>query len=73
MNHKTVVIAARMMLTMLLIAGLVVIGLGAATLVLGDPPEVEGWLRAVFGGVFAVVAFGWVRSSRSPAVWVSGR
>ena len=43
---------------MLLIAGLVVIGLGAATLILGDPPEVEGWLRAVFGGVFAVVAFG---------------
>ena len=58
MNHKTVVIAARTMLTMLLIAGLVVIGLGAATLVLGDPPEVEGWLRAVFGDVFAVVAFG---------------
>ena len=58
MKPRAVVIASRTMLTMLLIAGLVVIGLGAATLILGDPPEVEGWLRAVFGQVFAVVAFG---------------
>lgn len=58
MNRRAVVIASRTMLTMLLIAGLVVIGLGAATLILGDPPDVEGWLRAAFGKVFAVVAFG---------------
>jgi hypothetical protein len=58
MSRRTVVIASRTMLTMLLIAGLVVIGLGAATQILGDPPEVEGWLRTVFGKVFAVVAFG---------------
>jgi hypothetical protein len=58
MNLRAVVIASRTMLAMLLIAGLVVIGLGAATLILGDPPEVEGLLRAVFAQVFAVVAFG---------------
>jgi hypothetical protein len=57
MNRRAIVIASRTMLTMLLIAGLVVIGLGAATLVLGDPPDVDGWLRVIFGRVFAVVAF----------------
>jgi hypothetical protein len=57
MNRRAIVIASRTMLTMLLIAGLVVIGLGAATLILGDPPDVDGWLRAIFGRVFAIVAF----------------
>jgi hypothetical protein len=58
MNRRRIVIASRTMLIMLLIAGLAVIGLGAVTLILGDPPEVSGWLRTLFGKVFAVVAFG---------------
>jgi hypothetical protein len=41
---------------MLFIAGLVMLGLGAASLLLVDPPEVSGWPRFIFGRVFGVVA-----------------
>ena len=41
---------------MLLIAAVVLLGLAIAIQVLGDPPEVEGWLRTAFGKVFGVVA-----------------
>jgi hypothetical protein len=41
---------------MLLIAALAVLGLGIAAALLGGGPEVDGWLRTVFGQVFAVVA-----------------
>jgi hypothetical protein len=58
MNRKRLVYASRTVLIMLLVAALVVLGLGVAILLLGDPPEVSGWLRAVFGQVFAYVAFG---------------
>ncbi|HEX5015284.1 MAG TPA: hypothetical protein VFV72_14120 [Candidatus Limnocylindrales bacterium] len=58
MNRKRLVYASRTVLIMLLIAAVVVLGLGLAIVVLGDPPEVGGWLRAVFGKVFAVVAAG---------------
>jgi hypothetical protein len=56
MHHKRYVIASRTMLLMLVVAAAVVLGLGLATLVLGNPPETSGWLRSVFGAVFAVVA-----------------
>jgi len=56
MNPKAVLIASRTTLTMLLVAAAVLAGLGVFALLRTDPPEVEGWLRAVFGGVFGVVA-----------------
>ena len=56
MHRKTFVIASRAMLLMLAVAALAVLALGAASLLLGDPPQVEGWLRSVFGAVFGVVA-----------------
>jgi hypothetical protein len=56
MHHKALVNAARIVLTMLLIAGVVLLGFGIAIAVLGDPPEVQGWLRTIFGKVFTVVA-----------------
>jgi len=56
MNRKRMVYASRTVLIMLLVAALVVLGLGLAIVILGDPPEVGGWLRAIFGKVFAVVA-----------------
>ena len=49
MHHKALVNAARVVLTMLLIAGVVLLGFGIAITVLGDPPEVQGWLRTIFG------------------------
>lgn len=58
MNQKGFVIASRTMLLMLVIAAVVVLGLGLAALILIDPPETSGWLRAVFGTVFGVVATG---------------
>ncbi len=55
--HRTALVnASRLVLTMLLIAAVVLLGLAIAIQVLGDPPEVEGWLRAAFGKVFSVVA-----------------
>jgi hypothetical protein len=56
MHHKALVNAARVVLTMLLIAGVVLLGFGIAIALLGDPPEVQGWLRTIFGRVFTVVA-----------------
>jgi hypothetical protein len=52
------VLAARTVLIMLLVAAVAILGLGLAVQVLGDPPEVGGWLRAIFGRVFTVVAVG---------------
>ena len=45
---------------MLLIAALAVLGLGVFFYLRGDPsaPDVEGWLRTLFGKVFLVVAVG---------------
>ena len=55
--HRTALVnASRLVLTMLLIAAVVLLGLAIAIQVLGDPPETEGWLRAAFGKVFGVVA-----------------
>jgi hypothetical protein len=56
MSQRGLVIASRTVLIMLLVAALAVLGLGVAAVVLGDPPEVEGWLRTIFGQVFAVIA-----------------
>lgn len=55
-RRKRLVLLARTTLIMLFIAGLVMLGLGAASLLLADPPEVDGWLRYIFGQVFGVVA-----------------
>jgi len=57
-RRKRLVILARTTLIMLFIAGLVMLGLGVASLLLADPPEVDGWLRFIFGRVFGVVAVG---------------
>src|SRR4051812_42021160 len=56
MNRKRLVIASRTVLIMLLVAALAVLGLGIAAAVLGGGPETEGWLRTIFGKVFAVIA-----------------
>jgi hypothetical protein len=55
-HHRALVNGARTMLVMLLIAGVAVLALGLAAMLLGGGPEVEGWLRTIFGKVFAVVA-----------------
>jgi hypothetical protein len=57
-HRKAIVIGSRTALLMLCIAALAVLGLGLAAVVLGDGPEVDGWLRTLFGKVFAVVAVG---------------
>jgi hypothetical protein len=58
-RHKALVIGSRTVLLMLLIAALVVLGLGVFFYLRGgDQPDVEGWLRAIFGKVFLVVATG---------------
>jgi hypothetical protein len=57
-HRKALVIGSRTALLMLCIAALAVLGLGVAAVVLGDGPEVDGWLRMLFGKVFAVVAVG---------------
>jgi hypothetical protein len=55
-RRKRLVLLARTTLIMLFIAALVMLGLGAASLLLLDPPEVDGWLRFIFGRVFGIVA-----------------
>jgi hypothetical protein len=55
-RRKRLVLLARTTLIMLFIAGLVLLALGAASLILPDTPEVDGWLRYIFGRVFGVVA-----------------
>ena len=67
MNRKTLVIVSRTTLVMLLIAAVVMLGLGLASLVLVDPPEVSGWLRYVFGRVFGVVAVSMAAVLGTPA------
>jgi hypothetical protein len=57
-HRRALVIGSRTALLMLLIAALVILGLGAVALILGGGPEVDRWLRAVFGRVFGVVAVG---------------
>jgi hypothetical protein len=54
-EHR-LILGARTALIMLLVAGLALIGIGVATLLLGDPPEVDGWLRSLFGRVFGHTA-----------------
>ena len=58
MHRKALVIAARTSLVMLLVAALALLGLGLASLVLANSPEPAGWLRSVFGQVFAIIAVG---------------
>jgi hypothetical protein len=67
MHHRTLVIAARTILLMLVIAAVALALLGSAALVLPDPPESGGWLRVIFGQVFAVVAFGMAAIIGAPA------
>ena len=58
-HRRALVNAARLVLAMLAIAAVVLLGLGAASLLLaGDQPQVDGWLRTIFGRVFGVVAIG---------------
>jgi hypothetical protein len=55
-HRRALVIGSRTALLMMLIAALVILGLGAIALISGDGPEVDGWLRTLFGQVFGVVA-----------------
>jgi hypothetical protein len=55
-NRKRLVILSRTVLIMLLVAAVAVLGLGFAAVLLGGGPETEGWLRTIFGKVFAVIA-----------------
>jgi hypothetical protein len=55
-RRKRLVLIARTTLIMLFIAALVMLALGAASLLLVDPPEIDGWLRLIFGRVFGIVA-----------------
>jgi hypothetical protein len=41
---------------MILIAAIAILAIGIATWVLMDPPQVDGWLRSLFGTVFATMA-----------------
>jgi hypothetical protein len=58
MSQRVLVNAARVVLVMLFVAGLAMLGLGVFALLRTDTPEAGGWLRAIFGKVFSVVAFG---------------
>ena len=60
MSHRTRVNLSRTVLLMLLIAARVVLGLGVFFYLRGDSsaPDIEGWLRTLFGKVFLVVAVG---------------
>src|SRR6478672_9540809 len=58
MHRRPLVIASRTMLLMMLIAAIALIGLGIFTLARTDAPEVDGWLRSIFGQVFGVIAIG---------------
>jgi hypothetical protein len=55
-HRRALVNASRLALAMLAIAAVALLALGAASLLLADPPEVDGWLRAIFGQVFGLVA-----------------
>jgi hypothetical protein len=68
MHRKALVNASRVVLTMLLIAAVVLLGLAVAITVLGNPPEVGGWLRAAFGKVFSTVAVALAAALGIPAM-----
>jgi hypothetical protein len=55
-RDRRLVLGARTALIMLLIAGVALVGLGVAALLLVDPPEVDAWLRSLFGTVFGYMA-----------------
>jgi hypothetical protein len=55
-GHRRLVLGARTALVMILVAAVVILGLGLVSLVLVDPPEADGWLRSVFGTVFGYMA-----------------
>ena len=55
-SRKALVYASRTALVMLAVAAAVLLGLGAVAMLRSDNPEVGGWLRALFGQVFGVVA-----------------
>ena len=57
-GRKRLVIVSRTTLIMLFIAALAVLAMGVLVVIRGDPPEVDGWLRYLFGRVFGVVALG---------------
>jgi hypothetical protein len=58
-HSRALVNAARLVLAMLAIAAVALLALGTASLLfLADQPEVDGWLRAIFGRVFGIVAVG---------------
>ena len=71
-HRRAAVNGARVALLMLFIASMALLGLGIAALVLGDPPEVSGWLRSVFGTVFGYMAIAMAVVLGAPAavgVW----
>ena len=71
-HRRALVNGARVALLMLLVAGIAMLGLGVAALVLVDPPEVSGWLRSVFGTVFGYMAIAMAAVLGTPAavgVW----
>ncbi len=55
-GDRRLVLGARTALIMLLVAGVALLGIGIAVLLLVDPPEVDGWLRTLFGSVFGYLA-----------------
>ena len=57
-HRRALVIGSRTALIMLFIAGLAMLGLGLLSFFVTDPPEVNGWLRSIFGSVFGVAATG---------------
>jgi hypothetical protein len=57
-GRKRLVIVSRTTLIMLFVAALAVLGMGVLVVIRGDPPEVDGWLRYLFGRVFGFVALG---------------
>ena len=57
-GRKRLVIVSRTTLIMLFIAAVAVLAMGVLVVIRGDPPEVDGWLRYLFGRVFGVVALG---------------
>ena len=57
-GRTRLVIVSRTTLIMLFIAAVAVLAMGVLVVIRGDPPEVDGWLRYLFGRVFGVVALG---------------
>ncbi len=57
-GRTRLVMVSRTTLIMLFIAAVAVLAMGVLVVIRGDPPEVDGWLRYLFGRVFGVVALG---------------